>query len=281
MVRRSITPLLIVGLLAVPAATASAAPRLAIEPSDPGFRHGIATWSHLPAQARAAADGGTFPEQVPASVGLDLKLGPAVTDVLLAWQFKAANPVSTDTLRSRIPIANAASTNLRDLRSHVIRIATAYMNAPTLEDRGSPNRSKLICALGTEESCRYRWAWCAIFASSMWRMAGVKAISMTPPVSGIVAWGKARQRWHEAYTRVKSGTKTTTVRYTPGPGDIVAFGCNSGRSWCQHTGIVARVSGNVIYTIEGNTSTNIPGRDGVAAKARAWDSWISGFVTLS
>lgn len=281
MVKRRLIPLLIVAALAGSAASASAAPRLAIEPSDPGFRDGLATSMSLPIQAKAAVEGGTSPEQTPASVGGDLMLGPAVTDELLAWQFKARTALSTDQLRSRIPRATAASTSLKDVRANILRIATAYLKAPTLEDRNSPNRSKLICALGTGESCRQRWAWCAIFASSMWRMAGIRALSMTPPVSGIVAWGKARGRWHEALSRVKSGTKWTTVRFNPGPGDIVAYGCSRNRSWCEHTGLVVSVRGRTLYTIEGNTSTGIPGRDGVAAKARALDSWISGFVTLA
>jgi len=281
MVKRRLIPLLILGSFAASASPAAAAPQLAIEPSDPRFRDGLATLPAIPKGASAAAEGGTSPGDTPASVGLDLMLGPAVTDTLLAWQLKAAKPLSTDALRARIPIATAASTNLKDLRGHVIRIANAYLKGPTLEDRNSPNRSKLICAMGTKESCEKRWPWCAIFATSIWRMAGIKAIPMLPPVSGIVAWGKNRQRWSEAYTRTKVGTKTTTTRFMPAAGDIVAFGCNRSRNWCEHTGIVARVSGNVIYTIEGNTSTGIPGRDGVAAKARAYDSWISGFITLS
>lgn len=282
MAKRSLTALLIAVAAAASASPAAAAPRLAIEPSDPGFRDGAATWMRLPAGASIAADdGGAFPGQTPASVGTDLMLGAAVSDALLQWQFKAKSPVSTDTLRSRIPIATAASTSLKDLRANVIRIASAYMAAPTLEDSGSPNRSKLICALGTSESCSQRWPWCAIFASSMWRMAGIKAMPLIPPVSGIVAWGKNRMRWHEAFGRETVGTKTVTTKYTPGAGDIVAFGCNRSRSWCQHTGLVARVGNGVIYTIEGNTSTTIRGRDGVAAKARPYDSWISGFITLS
>ncbi|MEI6447367.1 MAG: CHAP domain-containing protein [Actinomycetes bacterium] len=286
MTRRSLLPIVLLASLTGPlAAQASAAPRLAIEPSSPSFQDGLSTSLRLAPKARAALeDGGVTPGQQPASVGIDLQVGPAVNDLLLEAQFargrnaKGPAPFSTDALLRLIPRASAASTSLKDLRANVMRIAAAYMAAPTLEDTKSPNRSRLICAMGTKESCAQRWPWCAIFATTMWRMAGVRAISMTPAVSGIVQWGIARGRWHEATKRISA---TRTQRYKPGAGDIVAYGCNRSRTYCDHTGIVASVGTTTLTTIEGNTSSPVKGRDGVATKVRSLDSWISGYITLS
>ena len=281
MIRKTATAILLAALFAVPTAQAANPGSLAIEPSNPAFEQGLQTSFQLPKVAHKTDDGGTFPGQTPASVGLDLLLAPALPDSLLSVQLKSSKPLSTNKLLDQINVATAASTSLKDLRANVLRIASAYMAAPTLEDKGSPNRSKLICALGTSESCSQRWPWCAIFASSMWRMAGIRAMSLTPPVSGLVAWGKLHHRWHEAVSKVTVNGKATTARFTPAAGDLVAYGCNRTRDWCQHTGIVVSSDAKYLRTIEGNTSSPVPGRDGVASKLRALDSWISGYVTLS
>jgi len=191
--------------------------------------------------------------------------------MLLAW-LKSKSPQHTDEVLRLIPSVTAASSTLPALRANVIRIATDFLNNPTLEDVRSANRSKIICALGTKQSCAERWAWCAIFASSVWRMAGVRAMTLTPPVGGLVQWGIAHKRWHDVTT--KAGKS-----FIPSAGDIVAYGCGSKRTFCDHTGIVASATKTSIHTIEGNTST-VYRRDGVAAKYRARDSWVTGFVSL-
>jgi len=281
MIRTTATAILLAALFAVPQAQAANPSSLAIEPSNPSFEQGSQTSFQLPKLAHKADDGGTFPEQTPASVGLDLLLAPALPDSLLSAHLKSAKPLTTERLLAQIKVATAASTSLKDLRANVLRIASAYMAAPTLEDKGSPNRSKLICALGTSESCSQRWPWCAIFASSMWRMAGIRSMTLTPPVSGLVAWGKVHRRWHEAVSKVTVNGKATMTRFVPAAGDVVAYGCNRTRNWCQHTGIVVRSDAKNLRTIEGNTSSPVPGREGVASKLRPLDSWISGYVTLS
>ena len=229
---------------------------------------------HLAPEAHSATDGGTFPGQLPATVAFDLLVGPPVTDTMLARQFKSSRPLQTEKLLARIPAVTTASNSLAALRANIIRVATRYMEAPTLEDKGSNNRSKLICALGTAESCAQRWPWCAIFASSVWRMAGIRAMPLTPPVSGIVAWGKAHGRWRDLSSRAYR-------RFKPSAGDLVAYGCDRKRDYCDHTGIVVGATAMTIETIEGNTSTLVRGRDGVAAKVRPRSSWISGYVSLS
>ena len=273
--RKALAALAIAVVAGVPAASASAAPRLAIEPSSPAFENGLSTSFRIaPTAFTADLGGGTTPGEVQAIVGLDLLVGPAIPDVLLAAHLKSPKPLQTELLLASIPFATKASTSLKDLRANVMRIATAYMAAPTLEDNKSPNRSKLICALGTKESCSQRWPWCAIFASSMWRMAGIKAMPLTPPVSGIVAWGKQHHRWHDLNTKIDKN-------FQPAAGDIVAYGCDRTRAFCDHTGLVVSSTPKTLTTIEGNTSTLVKGRDGVATKIRSRATWISGYISLS
>ncbi len=256
---------------------ASAAPRLAKEPSQLRNHAGLNTSAHVGPIAHVGDSGGAEPGspppgQIPGVIRADLQLGPAVPDrMLLAW-LVSRSPQHTDEVLRLIPAATAASSTLPALRANVIRIATDFLNNPTLEDKGSANRSKIICALGTVTSCAQRWAWCAIFASSVWRMAGVRAMTLTPPVSGIVQWGIAHKRWHDVTTKAGKA-------YIPAAGDIVAYGCNSKRTFCDHTGIVSSATKTLIRTIEGNTSTSY-GRDGVGAKLRARDSWVTGFISL-
>ena len=275
------------GLVALAAATAlvalsgasaaSAASPLAKEPSQLRNHAALKTGAYLSPVAHAGETGGTGPGetppgQIPGVIRADLQLGAAVPDrMLLAW-FKSKSPQQTDEVIRLIPAATAASSTLPALRANVIRIATDFLNNPTLEDLRSANRSKIICAIGSKQSCFERWPWCAIFASTVWRMAGVRAMTMTPPVGGIVQWGIAHKRWHDVTT--KAGKS-----YIPSAGDIAAYGCNSKRDSCDHTGIVTSATKTAIHTIEGNTSTTF-GRDGVATKFRGRDSWVTGFVSL-
>ena len=97
---------------------------------------------------------------------------------------------------------------------------------------------------------------------------------LTPPVADIVAWAKAHHRWRDISTRADKN-------FTPDAGDLVAYGCNRRRDFCDHTGIVVRSDAKNLRTIEGNTSTPIPGRDGVASKLRPRHLWISGYVSLA
>lgn len=259
------------------ASAAVAAPPLAKEPNQLRNHAPLRTGTHVGLIAHAGDTGGaepgtTPPGTIPGTIRADLQLGAAVPDrMLLAW-LKSASPQPTDEVLRLIPAATAASSTLPALRANVIRIAIDFLNNPTLEDKGSANRSKIICALGGKQACAERWAWCAIFASSVWRMAGVRAMTLTPPVGGLVQWGIAHKRWHDV-------TTTAGKSYIPAAGDIVAYGCNAKRTYCDHTGIVSSATKNVINTIEGNTSTSY-GRDGVATKLRSRDSWVTGFISL-
>ena len=89
--------------------------------------------------------------------------------------------------------------------------------------------------------------WCAYFVSGCARRAGIPT-SVLPRLGNCAAsvqWYKK----HSVYRPASSG-------YVPKTGDIVFFNW-AGGSTAKHVGIVTGVSGNNVYTIEGNTG---PGR---------------------
>ncbi len=89
--------------------------------------------------------------------------------------------------------------------------------------------------------------WCAYFVSWCARNAGIST-SVVPRLGNCAAsveWYKK----HSVYRPANSG-------YVPKAGDIVFFNWSGGAT-AKHVGIVTGVSGNNVYTIEGNTG---PGR---------------------
>ncbi|MFL5819485.1 MAG: CHAP domain-containing protein [Solirubrobacteraceae bacterium] len=90
-------------------------------------------------------------------------------------------------------------------------------------------------------------AWCADFATWVWRQAGVPSIGRIAWVPGLVSWAKQRGAWKQGYDN------------DPRPGDLVIF---SG----LHVGIVETVrSSGAITIIAGNTSGNNVARRGPAS----------------
>ncbi|WP_236790967.1 CHAP domain-containing protein [Amycolatopsis sp. GM8] len=88
--------------------------------------------------------------------------------------------------------------------------------------------------------------WCAYFATSMWRDAGVN-IPKYGFTGDVHKWG---ERNHCAYDR---GDIAKQAR----PGDTILFG--TGPTWAgsEHIGIIEKVDGNKITTIEGNSSDQV------------------------
>jgi cell wall-associated NlpC family hydrolase len=88
--------------------------------------------------------------------------------------------------------------------------------------------------------------WCSYFATSMWREAGVD-IPKYGFTGDVYKWG---ERHHLAYGKHDLAKQ---VR----PGDAILFG--TGPSWAgsEHIGIVEKVDGNKITTIEGNSSDQV------------------------
>jgi hypothetical protein len=88
--------------------------------------------------------------------------------------------------------------------------------------------------------------WCAYFATSMWRDAGVN-IPKYGFTGDIYTWG---ERNHASYDRAAIASNVK-------PGDAIMFG--SGPSWSdsRHVGLVEKVDGNQITTIEGNSDNQV------------------------
>lgn len=106
--------------------------------------------------------------------------------------------------------------------------------------------------------------WCMMFVSWCADKAGVPKdiIPKLAYVPYCVDFYKKQNRYY------KRGT------YVPQPGDIIFYGSSS------HVGLVEKVSGNKVITIEGNTSAggNSSNGDGVYRRTRNLnDSWIMGY----
>lgn len=90
-----------------------------------------------------------------------------------------------------------------------------------------------------------RVEWCACFVSWCASESGCLGTSIPMFSSCVdgVAWFKAQGRWENG-------------RYLPQPGDVIFFDWDTGGGQDgkpDHVGIVERVEGGVIYTIEGNS----------------------------
>jgi cell wall-associated NlpC family hydrolase len=88
--------------------------------------------------------------------------------------------------------------------------------------------------------------WCSYFATSMWREAGVN-IPKYGFTGDVYKWG---ERNHLAYDR---GDIAKQAR----PGDAILFGTGPSWSGSEHIGIIEKVDGNKITTIEGNSSDQV------------------------
>lgn len=82
-------------------------------------------------------------------------------------------------------------------------------------------------------------SWCAMFVSWCARQAGISDVLVQNYCSCTVGIGRFKDM----------GTWRDKDGYTPLPGDIIFFQYDTGK----HTGIVEYVSGDTVYTIEGNT----------------------------
>lgn len=88
-----------------------------------------------------------------------------------------------------------------------------------------------------------RVAWCACFVSWCAEQCGYIDAGIIPMFSYCedgIAWFKTKGQWQGG-------------GYTPAPGDLFFFDWE-GDGICDHVGIVERVEGDTVLTIEGNTS---------------------------
>lgn len=102
-------------------------------------------------------------------------------------------------------------------------------------------------------SCKYnRWyynrdvvgsayPWCVVFIE--WLFKDSNLLMRTASSSALANWFKSQKRW---YT-------------TPQVGDIVFYKFSNKNVLAEHVGIVTKIEGNAIYSIEGNTSSSSAG----------------------
>jgi hypothetical protein len=105
-------------------------------------------------------------------------------------------------------------------------------------------------------------AWCADFATWVWRQAGV-SIDRIGLVRNLRLWGRDHGTWKPGYNN------------NPRPGDFVIFSD-------LHVGLVERASSNSITIIAGNTGTNNVARRGPSSPANGTSmgpAAITGYVS--
>jgi hypothetical protein len=164
-----------------------------------------------------------------------------------------SQPVKPQPTRPRTPIDQPPPVPVSgDVRSRIVAMAQSQLGQK--ENPAGSNCTKF-------GPCE---AWCADFATWVWRQAGVSTIGRIAWVPSLVEWGKQHGTW-------KAGADNN-----PRPGDFVIF---SG----LHVGIVETVRpSGVITIIAGNTGTQNVARRGPAS----WDNGtamgpaaISGYVS--
>ena len=117
-------------------------------------------------------------------------------------------------------------------RDDVLKIAAWQLGV--LENPAGSNRQKYGEAYGMNGQ-----PWCVMFVWWVFREAGFN-LRKTASCTDLSNAYKAAGQW------VASGYK---------PGDIVMFDFTGKRSKTEHCGIVEKVNGNTLTTIEGNTGT--------------------------
>lgn len=87
--------------------------------------------------------------------------------------------------------------------------------------------------------------WCAIFVTYNLRKAGIPT-SICPSFAGCTYV-------RDKFLIPKNIYKLRTSGYIPKPGDLILFNWNKKADTLQHVGLVEKVEGSLIYTIEGNS----------------------------
>jgi hypothetical protein len=93
-------------------------------------------------------------------------------------------------------------------------------------------------------------AWCADFVSWVYMRAG------HPLSGGAGGWRYATSDGLRRWFMARGTWNARDSSDVPQPGDVVTFNLDSD-SLNDHTGIIERVSGSTLYTIEGNTSNGV------------------------
>ena len=133
---------------------------------------------------------------------------------------------------------------------------------------GHPNYSNRIVTFrravtGHGENPYSAEPWCADFVSWVYRRAGVPigfGGTGSDYVPELVAWGKVTGRWRNARSK-----------YHPLPGDLIVY--RAGGSRYGHIGMVAKVGGGRVTTVEGNYADQVSRR-----VVKPWNASVQGFI---
>lgn len=131
------------------------------------------------------------------------------------------------------------------IRKKLVQIAQAEIG--TCEPSGDDKYIKVWNTLGHTKFA-LNVAWCAIFVTWCKIQAGISA-DVVPDYASC----NAGMKWFKDKGKFQY-SKTYGGNYVPLVGDIVFFTGSYSKTNSSHTGIVEKVSGNTLYTIEGNTS---------------------------
>jgi hypothetical protein len=144
---------------------------------------------------------------------------------------------------------------------------TAALTQVGVRERRTNQSARIVqyrrAVLGAGENPRLAEPWCADFVSWAWRRAGVP-IGFgglgSDYVPELVAWARLSGRWHAARTG-----------YRPRPGDLVVY--ESGGSRRGHVGIVVKLRGGRLHTVEGNFKDRVSRRI-----VTPWGEKVTGFI---
>ncbi len=117
---------------------------------------------------------------------------------------------------------------------------------------------------GVGENPRSAEPWCADFVSWAWRRSGVPlgfGGRGSDYVPELVAWARLTRRWHWA----RDG-------YTPRSGDLIVYRSNGSQR--GHIGMVVKLQGGRVHTVEGNLGDRVMRRS-----VKGWAPMVTGYIS--
>ena len=139
-------------------------------------------------------------------------------------------------------------------------LQTALNEVGITEYPPNSNKVKYNTAFYGKEVSGAAYPWCCTFVWWVFAQHEPCLIKKTASCQELGNWFNTQGRWHS----------------NPQIGDIVFFKFNTNDRWTNHVGIVKAINGNVIETIEGNTSVNSDDNGG-AVMVRQRSSNIVGY----
>ena len=139
-------------------------------------------------------------------------------------------------------------------------LPTALNEVGITEYPPNSNKVKYNTAFYGKEVSGAAYPWCCTFVWWVFAQHEPCLIKKTASCQELGNWFNTAGRWHS----------------NPQIGDVVFFKFNTNNNWTNHVGIVKAINGNVIETIEGNTSVNSDDNGG-AVMVRQRSSNIVGY----